>query len=61
MYKFFAFAIDGHALLQKVDENGNALGQAAADAKKNKKKKQQTDKNVVVLEARDVSLSIIFT
>lgn len=50
----WAYAIDTRIFLQKVDENGNALGQGS-DAKKNKKKKLQTDKNVVVLEARDVS------
>lgn len=39
---------------KKVDENGNALGQSL-DGKKNKKKKIQTaDKNVVVLEGKDV-------
>lgn len=41
--------------MQKVDENGNALGQTNTDTKKNKKKKIQTDKNVVVLAAKDVS------
>ncbi|KAF5284192.1 hypothetical protein FQR65_LT00192 [Abscondita terminalis] len=40
---------------KKVDENGNALGQNSLDGKKNKKKKIQTaDKNVVVLEGKDV-------
>ncbi|KAF5303318.1 hypothetical protein FQA39_LY10057 [Lamprigera yunnana] len=40
---------------KKVDENGNALGQNILDGKKNKKKKTQTaDKNVVVLEGKDV-------
>lgn len=41
--------------LQKVDENGNALGQNSTDTKKNKKKKIQTEKNVVVTEAKNVA------
>lgn len=40
-----------------MDENGNALGQNSTDTnKKNKKKKIQTEKNVVVTEAKYVSL-----
>lgn len=41
---------------QKVDENGNALQQNPGT--KTKKKKIQTDKNVVVLKAESVSLNI---
>lgn len=47
------FPIPKYVEDKKVDENGNAVGQS--DSKKNKKKKiQPADKNVVVLEGKDV-------
>ncbi|KAB0791504.1 hypothetical protein PPYR_03304 [Photinus pyralis] len=47
------FPIPKYVEDKKVDENGNAVGQG--DSKKNKKKKiQPADKNVVVLEGKDV-------
>lgn len=39
-----------------MDENGNALGHGNSDTKKGKKKKKETDKNVVVLKADQVRI-----